>query len=225
VTTVAGTNALDAVVGAQFIVLADKAAPVGEWQDDAGVNLIARVAGLNQSAPIICAGGAQCGVVERAVRDLGIARTRIFGTAPEALRSAVAALTSLEAGCAATDVNLSVVGRPPHHIIVPWEDASIGGRRATSVLSPPAIARLDGRLGRLWPPGAMTMASAVAHALAAAVSSSTRSVGAFVSVSREHGTPGRVGMLPVILATHGVQSVISPLLSRRDQVRLETALT
>ena len=224
-TAVHGMRSIDAVVSAQFIVLADKAAQLVEWQADDAVSLIQRVTALNSSAPILCAGSAQHTVIERAVRDLGMARSRIFGTAPEALRSAIAAIAALEAGCAATDINLSVLGRPPHQIIVPWEGASIGGRQATSVLAPPAIVRLDGRLSRLWPPGPFALASAATHALSTAVSCTARSVTAFVSISGEEGTLGKVGMLPVQLARHGIVSVTTPELTRRDRVRLETALS
>ena len=226
VTAVTGTSMLDAVIGATFIVLADKAAgQSAEWRDDAAVGLVGRVAELNHTAPVVCAGAGQAAVIERAVRDLGLSRHRIFGTAPDALRSAIMALASLEAGCAATDISLSVLGRPPHQIIVPWEDASIAGRRATSALSPPALTRLDGRLSKLWPPGPLTLGSAAARAIVSALTRAPRSVSAFVSVTREEGSLGRVGMLPVVLSLRGVESVLTPALSTRDKVRLETALS
>jgi malate dehydrogenase len=224
-TAVGGTAAFEAVIGATFVVLADKAEPPGgEWQDDAAVNLVGRLAALNQTAPILCAGSHQALVIERSVRELGVAAHRIFGTAPDALRSAIVALTALEAGCAATDVSLAVVGRPPHQIIVPWEDASIAGRRATSVLSPPAITRLDGRLSRLWPPGPLTLASAAARAIASALAGRPRTISVFVSVTRGAGGLGRAGMLPVVLSPRGIDAVMTPTLSVRDQVRLETAI-
>jgi malate dehydrogenase len=225
-TAVKGRSDIDAVVGATFIVLADRAgSPSSEWHDDLGVGLVGRITALNQTAPILCAGVLQAMLIERAVRELGMPPHRIFGTAPDALRSAVMALASLEAGCAATDVSVSVVGRPPHQIIVPWEDASIGGRRATSVLSPPAITRLDGRLPKLWPPGPFTLASAAARAIESALARVPRAVSAFVSVTRAEGSLGRVGMLPVLLTARGVDAVMTPALSSRDQVRLETALS
>jgi malate/lactate dehydrogenase len=234
-TTITGTSALDVVVNASVIVLADpfdapesRLAPGrsagGEWQGDAALNLLRRVIALNQSAPIVCAGAQQAAVVERAARELRLSRTRVFGSAPEALRSAVMSLAALEAGCAATDVNLTVVGRPPQQIIVPWEDASIAGRRATSVLSPPALTRLDGRLPRLWPPGPLALGSAATRAITIALSRTARVISAFVAVSRDESLP-RVGMLPVTLNPRGVTAVVTTPLSSRDQVRLETALT
>ena len=230
-TSVIGTTSFDVVMSASIIVLADRAAgaPSGsaqgnDWQDDAAVGLLKRVIAMNQTAPLLCAGAQQASVVERATRELGVARSRIFGSAPEALRSAVMALTALEAGCAATDVNLTVVGRPPHQIIVPWEDASIAGRRATSVLTPPAITRLDARLAKLWPPGPLALGAAAARAIRIAFSRAPRVLSVFVAVSRDESLP-RVGMLPVTLTPRGIGAVVNTPLSTRDQVRLETALT
>jgi malate/lactate dehydrogenase len=217
-TAVDGATALDVVVDAQVIVLADPFAR--ELQDDAAVGLVRRVAALNQTAPILCAGAQHAPVVERAVRELGVSRTRIFGSAPEALGSAIISMTALEAGCAATDVSLTVVGRPPHHIIVPWEDASIAGRRATSVLPPPALTRLDARLSKLWPPGPLTLGAAAARAIRIVLSRTPRTISAFVCVTRDV-----VGMLPVTLTSRGIGAVVTTPLSARDQVRLETALS
>ena len=222
-TRVIGTDSLDVVHNATMIVLAD-AVKTGEWRDDAAVGLLGRVLAMNQSAPILCAGAQQALAIERAIRELGVARTRIFGSAPEALRAAVMSVTALEAGCAATDISLTVVGRPPQQIIVPWEDASIAGRRATSVLTPPALTRLDARLARLWPPGPLALGSAATRAIELAFTRTPRVISAFVAVSKDDSGLPRVGMLPVTLDPRGVGAVVNTPLSARDQVRLETAL-
>ena len=133
-------------------------------------------------------------------------------------------MTALEAGCAPSEISLTVVGRPPAHIIVPWEDAAIGGRRAADVLSPPALTRLDGRLPRLWPPGPITLAGAATRLIAAAFTGRADSVSAFVAVTRDEGDRGRVGMLPVTVGPQGLSHVLMPILSTRDRVRFETAL-
>jgi malate dehydrogenase len=225
-TVVTAASSLDAVIGASFIVIADRSAPLGgEWQDDVAVGLMTRIAHLNSTAPILCAGARQLTVVERSIRELGIAPFRILGSAPEALRAAVMTLAALEAGCAATDVSLTVVGRPPNQIIVPWEDASIAGRRATSVLSPPALTRLDARVSKLWPPGPLTLAAAAARTIRSAFTRTPRAISAFVSVARDGGALQPVGMLPVIVSARGVDAVLTPSLSTRDRVRLETALS
>ena len=223
-TQVEGTTDESVVVGADVVILADRFTNNAEWSDDAGVALVRRVVYLHPSAVVLCAGARQMDVIERGVREGGLSRQRLFGSAPEALRSAVISMTALEASCSPTEVSLTVVGRPPSEMIVPWEDASIGGRRATDVLSPPAIARLDARLSRLWPPGPMTLASAAARTLREAFTRGRRSLCAFVALTREEGTHGRVAMLPVMVAPTGVAAVVAPTLSTRDRVRLQTAL-
>ena len=223
-TFVQGTTDESAVVGADAIVIADRFAGNAEWHGDAGVALVRRLSHLNSSVMMLCAGASQLDVIERAVREGGIARERVLGSAPEALRSAVMSMTALEAGCAPGEVSLTVVGRPPGQVIIPWDDASISGRRASTVLSPPAITRLDARLPRLWPPGPLTLASAATRVLRLAATRGLLSVCAFVAVTREEGDRGRVAMLPVSLQSRGISAVLVPTLNVRDQVRLETVL-
>jgi len=223
-TDVAGGTDEAAVVGADAIVFADRAATGVEWQDDTGVALARRVAYLNHSALLLCAGARQLDLVERGIREGGIARHRLLGSAPEGFRSAVLSMTALEAGCSPTEISLTVVGRPAGQIIVPWEDASIGGQRATDVLPPPAITRLDARLARLWPPGPITLASAATRFLRAASTRGRQTLCAFVGVSRDEGGRARAGMLPVTLNAGGIATIVAPPLNARDRVRLDTAL-
>ncbi|MBA3270309.1 MAG: hypothetical protein H0T71_07320 [Acidobacteria bacterium] len=222
-TDVVGSTDETAVVGADAIVIADRTAGA-EWQDDAGAALVRRIAHLNHSAMILCAGARQLEVVERGVREGGIARRRLLGSAPEAFRSAVLSMTALEAGCSPGEISLTVLGRPVNHLIVPWDDASIGGRRATDVLPPPAITRLDTRLARLWPPGPLTLASAATRFLAAAATRGRATLCAFVAVPRDEGPAGRVAMLPVTMNRAGIATVLAPALNARDRARLDTAL-
>ena len=223
-THLTGTADESAVVGADAVVVADRAATGIEWQDDAGVALLRRITHLNSSAMIVCAGARQMSLVERAVREIGVARHQVLGSAPEGLRAAVISMAALEAGCSPNDVCLTVVGRPPAQVIVPWEDASIGGRRASDVLPPPAITRLDARLVRMWPPGPLTLASAATRLLSVAASRGRLSLSAFVAVSRDEGERGRVGMLPVLVQPGGIAAVLPTTLTTRDRVRLDTAL-
>jgi hypothetical protein len=224
-----GTDDPAVGVGADALVVADRVTPPSgasnnEWQGDAAVGLLQRLAQLNPRALLLCAGARQLEVVERGVRELGLARERLIGSAPEGLRAAIVSMTSLEAGCPPAEISLTVVGRPPGEIIVPWEDASIAGRRAANVLAPPAITRLDARLVRLWPPGPLTLASAATRLLCAAVKRSRQSFSAFVAVTRDEGDRGRVAMLPIVVAGSSVSAVLRPTLSTRDRVRLDTVL-
>ena len=223
-TAMAGTADLAAVVGAVAVVIADTAkAPITEWKDEAGLALVKRVAGLNQHAPIVCAGPSQGSLVEKSVTEAGLPRTRIFGSAPEALRSAVVALTALEAGAAPIDISLSVLGRPPQQIVVPWDEASIAGRTATQVLSAAQIQRLDARIARLWPPGPYALASATAKVVQASLTRSPRVHAALVTSTREEAKYGRAAMMPVTLQPSGIATFVAPALSTRDRVRFETA--
>ena len=224
-TTLSGTSDVAAVVGATLVVVADRAGqPGGDWQDEAGLALLQRVTGLNQVAPFLCAGSAQGGLIERGVNEAGIARTRLFGTAAEALRSAVTAITALEANAAPSDISLSVLGRPPRQVIVPWDEAAIGGRLVPKVLSAAQLARLDARVARLWPPGPYALASAATRMIHTALTRGPRLHMAIVAVTRDEGTPGRSAIMPVRLQPSGIAAIIAPALSSRDRVRYETSL-
>jgi malate dehydrogenase len=227
-TGVEGTGDESAVMTADAIVIADRAAShdahAEEWHGDRGVALVRRVVHFNQRGILLCAGARQMELVERGVREAGIKPQRLLGSAPEALRSAVVSMTALEGHCAPADVSVTVLGRPPGDIIVPWSEASIAGRSAVDVLNPPAIARLESRLARLWPPGPLTLASAATRMLVAAATRSRHQLSAFVTVASEAGSRSRTGMLPVAMTSTGVGAVLTPSLSARDRVRLETAL-
>ena len=224
-TAMSGTADLAAVVGAEFVIVADLAAqPVVEWKDEAGLAVIKRVAGLNQRAPIVCAGAAQSSLVERGVNELGISRMRLFGSAPEALRSAVIAIVALEANAAPSDISLSVLGRPPHQVIVPWDEAAIAGRPATGVLTAAQLARLDARIARLWPPGPYALGSAAARIVRTAMTRTPRVHAATVAVNRDEGSPGRSAMMPITLVPSGIATLVAPALSSRDRVRFETTM-
>lgn len=224
-TKMSGTADIAAVVGAVAVVVADSAVqPSIEWKDEGGLALIKRVAGLNQLAPIVCAGASQAGLVERGVNELGISRMRLFGSAPEALRSAIVAIVSLEAGAAPADISLSVLGRPSQQIIVPWDEAAIAGRSATEVLSAAQLARLDARIARLWPPAPYTLAGAATRLLKTALTRAPRVHAALVAVTRDEGTPGRSAMMPITLQPSGIATLVAPSLSSRDRVRFETTM-
>ena len=183
-----------------------------------------RVAGLNQLAPMIRAGTRQASLVEKSVNESGLSRLRVFGSAPEALRSAVVAITALEAGASPTDISLSVLGRPPQHVIVPWDEAAISGRSVTNVLSAAQLARLDARIARLWPPGPYALAGAAASVIRSALTRTPRVHAALVAVTRDEGLPGRSAMMPVTLQPSGIAALVAPALSARDRVRFETTM-
>lgn len=235
-TSLSGTSDVSAVVGAVAIVIADRPSSSrpqdlktsepweSEWHGEDGLALVTRAAGLNAVAPIVCSGAKQAALIENGVNELAVSRTRLFGSAPEALRAAVVSITALEAGAAPADISLSVLGRPPHNVIVPWDEGAIAGRSATSVLSAAQLARLDARVSRLWPPGPLALAGAAAAILRSALSRSPRVHAALVATTREDGAAGGSAMMPVTLLPSGISRMVAPVLSTRDRVRFETTL-
>jgi hypothetical protein len=106
---------------------------------------------------------------------------------------------------------------------VPWPSAAIGGQRATDVLDPPAILRLDARLARLWPPGPVTLAAAAGRVVAMALTGRPGGACLFAVPERTGDHPTRGAALPASFSPAGVRVTI-PTLSPRDQVRLDGAL-
>lgn len=223
-TEVLGSDDAAAVVGAAIVVVADRhGAPGLEWQGDDGLLFLARVRQLNPRALIVCAGPAQLDLVERFVVERGADRTRILGSAPEALRGAITALTSLAAGCTPREVSLTLLGRPPATAFVPWNDASIAGQRASEVLEPPEITRLDARLPMLWPPGPFSLGAAAAAVARLALTGSSGWPSVFVVPEAIPNAQVRGVVLPAVLGPQGVRRLLVPTLSTRDRVRLESA--
>ena len=190
-------------IGASAIIVADRHGPAGEWRGEEGLQLLARLRTLAPRALVVCAGCAQLDLVERAVLEQDADRRRLVASAPEALRSAIAALTSLEAGCSPGEVSLAVLGRPPGAAIVPWDEASIAGQRATEALTTPALARLDARLPRLWPLGPIVLASAATRVLRLALGGGPGSACVFGVPERSEEVPGRGAALPARFSAGG----------------------
>jgi hypothetical protein len=222
-TAVVGSADLAAVVGAAAVIVADRAAQGAEWSGEDGLQLLARVRALNPDALVVCAGASQLLLVERAIVEQSADRRRLFGSAPEALRTAVVALTSLEAGCSPRDVSLALLGRPPGGAFVPWTTAAIAGQRATDVLDPPAILRLDARLARMWPPGPVTLAAAAGRVVGMALTAGPGAASLFAVPERTGDHPTRGAALPASFSPAGVRVTI-PTLEPRDRVRLDGAL-
>jgi len=225
-TRLTGIADTSAASGADVIVIADRARG-GEWQGDDAVQMLRPLSGSSQSsaAPVIvCAGASHRDLVDRAVRDLRIARTRVFGSATDALTAAARALVALEGNTSARDVSLAVVGIPPQQCVILWEDATIAGLAATRVLSEPVRRRLENRIAALWPPGPYALAAAAVGAIAALSGQSRQITCCFVAPDTTAGARTRTGALPVRLGAAGVVEVVLPELSVVERVALENAM-
>lgn len=224
-TTLAGSDDETRVTGCGVCVLADRSGrPDTEWQGDAALALLGRLAGYLGDAPVVCAGATHETLLLPAVRELGIPRHRIIGSSAEAFASAVASLVAMEARCAPADVSLAVLGAPPDRFVVPWTEASVRGYALDRVLSQAQLARLEARVRRLWPPGPFVLGLAAARIVEALVTSSRRTFSVLSVLAGEFGVRGRVGALPTRLSPAGVAEVRVPQLNARERVQLETAL-
>lgn len=221
-TLVDGTADESAAVGARVVIVADRHGAAGAWSGDDGLRLMARLRALNPRAFVACASPAQHGVVERAVAELHADPALIAGTGPDALRGAMSALAALEAGVAPDDVTLTVVGRGPRDLFVPWEGASVGGTRASDVLAPPVLARLDRQAPFLWPPGPLSLGAAAARVSGLVLAQRPGLASLFV-VPRTEGDGAWRGVAMPATFEHGRLRPLWPVLAPRDRVRFETA--
>jgi len=219
---VAGAADIAAAAGASIVVIADRVNG-GEWSGDEGLSLLRRIS--SGSLPLVlCAGAGQREMIERGARELGLPRARLFGSAPEALVSAIRALVAVESNGSPRDVGLTALGLPPDHIVVPWEDATIAGVSAMKLLDQPTRRRLDARLAQLWPPGPLALAAAAAKTIGSVVGRSRQVVTAFVAPDDSAGRKMRAAALPARLGRAGLVSVDIPPLTPHDRVALETAI-
>lgn len=218
-TRVIGSGALAAAAGSAAIVIADQAGDQTEHSGENGLALLRRLAAIEERTPIICAGGAQRELIASAVGELHISPSRIIGSAPYALEAAVRALAGLAIDASGAEIALRIVGVPPHAAVVAWEEGSAFGQPIAAHLPPHAIAALNGRVPRLWPPGPYALASAATRVVEAIVSGSRRRFSCFVALSR-----GTVAAMPVELEEDGVRRVVEPALTRQERTRLENAI-
>lgn len=204
-------------------VAAPAAPPDRDEGNDPAWAWMERIFRLAGSAPIVCAGAAGGRLVARSVRELGICRTRVVGSAPEALIASLRAVIALEADVSPAQVAVQVVGALPAHPVVAWSSASIGGCPLDGRLSPPALARLRRRFDRLWPPGPYALASSAARVVeAVAAGASRRTFTCFVA-----GDSGGLASAPAVAVTlhrSGVGEVVVPHLSPAERVQLDNAL-
>ena len=221
-TQLSGSTELTAAAGASIVVIADRwRGP--EWQSEDGLQLLKRLTRLVPRAFVVCAGAAQRELVDRGVGEAHLSRSRIVGSAPEALTAAVRALVALECDASPSDVAVSVVGVPPGHTVVAWEDATLGGFALSRVLDEPSRRRLVARVAALWPPGPHALAAAATKVVERLLGRSRHLVCCFVAPEGV-GRRVRTAALPVRIGPSGVEAVVLPPLSVAEQVALDNAM-
>ena len=224
---VAGSADLAAVVGRR----SDRRSPTAtdpapsEWTGEDGLQLLARVRALNPRAPDRLRRRQPARRwSSAAVLEQGADRRRLVGSAPEALRAAVVALTSLEAGL-----------RPARRVADPDWPAS-RRRRSCRGPTPPSAASaappcsIRRRL-RASTPGCRgcgrrarwRWAAAAGRVVRLALVGGPGSACVFAVPDQAGEIPRRGAALPVSFWPDGLRVVV-PQLSTRDRVRLEGVL-
>lgn len=218
-TLITGADSLHAASGADVVALADPASGDGEHSGEAALALVRRLIDSGVACPIVFTGATQREALTRTITELHLPPSRVVGSAPLALESALRALAGVAADVSPVEISLSIVGVPPRHAVVAWEEATLSGQPLTSVLGAHDIAALTARLPRLWPPGPYALGSAGARVIEALSIGSRRRFSCFVDAGR-----ARVVAMPVELRAGGIWRVIEPALTRLERTALENAL-
>jgi malate dehydrogenase len=216
---VTGAESLHAAAGADVVVIADSAAGEGEYTGDVALALVRRLRAAGVTAPLVFAGASQREALKQTVTELHVPAAHAIGAAPLALESALRALCAVMADSSGVEVSLSVVGVPPKHAVIAWEEASVSGQPLTAAIPPHEIAALSARVTGLWPPGPYALGSATAQVVEALCNGSRRRHSCFVDIGR-----GRIVAMPVELGPEGVLRIIEPTLTRLERTALENAL-
>jgi malate dehydrogenase len=218
-TRVSASSSLLSAAGADAIVIADPASGKGEHEGEAGLALLRQLAAVETRSPLVFAGAAQRPLMQRAITELHMRESRLIGSAPLALESALRALAGLALDGSGVEVTLRVVGVPPKGAVIAWEEATAFGQPIAAELPPHILSGISARVPSLWPPGPYALGSAAARVVEAIVSGGRGRYSCFVSVGR-----GRVAAMPVSLSQDGVRQVHEPVLTRQERTQLDTGI-
>jgi malate dehydrogenase len=222
-TRLSGSTDWATAAGADVIVIADRAGG-GEWSGEDGLQMLRQLAGTTRTAVLLCAGASQRELIDRGVREVRVPRSRLLGSAPEALAGGARAMVALATNASPRDVALSVLGVPPAHTVIPWEDATVAGFALTRLIDDPSRRRIAGRVAALWPPGPYALATAAALVTDAIAGRTRRIASCFIAPDVSAGVRSRTAAMPVRLGPAGIVQVIAPSLSVVEKVALENAM-
>jgi malate dehydrogenase len=217
-TLVSAQETILAAAGADVIVLADSVAGV-EHAGETGLATVRHLVAAGAAGPIVFAGAAQRQLMSRCATELHLPPARLIGSAPMALASALRALSAVVLDGSAVEISLTVVGVPPSHTVVAWQEATVSGQPLPGVMAAHEIALLSARINGLWPPGPYALASAAARVAEALCSGSRRHYSCFVDLGR-----GRIAAMPVELKRGGLGRILEPVLTSQERTAFENAL-
>jgi malate dehydrogenase len=220
---VIAAHARHSAAGAAAIVIADSGETGAEHTGEGGLALVREIVAFESAAPLVFAGGTQRELIGRVVAELHVPRFRVLGSAPEALKSALRALAGVAMDGSGVDVQLQVVGAPPAHAVVGWEEATASGVPLRTRLAPHVLAALAARIPTLWPPGPFALASAAARVVEAIVDGGRRPFSCFAALDAGSAR-NAVAAVPVDVGRTGIVHVHEPALTRQEQTHFETAV-
>jgi malate dehydrogenase len=221
---VTGATSLAAAAGAGAIVFADFAAG-GEIGGETGLATVRQITRLDASAPLLFACGGQRELMQRAAGELHIAASRLVGSAPLALESAVRALAAAMLDASPADLAIGVAGVPPRAAVIGWDAATAFNQPIGTVLRAHEIASISSRLPALWPPSPYTLAAAGARVAEALVNGSRRRYTCFAAIDLAGVGRGRIAAVPVEIVRGGVGRTLEPALSRHERTAFENGLS
>ena len=178
---------------------------------------------IGDSTPMVCAGIGQRELIARAVIELQVPPSRIIGSAPTALESALRALVAVAMDGSGAEISLRLVGVPPRSAVVAWEESAVAGQPLSRELPAHVIAGLNARIPVLWPPGPYALGAACARTVDAIAAGSRRRFTCFVAMD---AGPLRAAVtaMPVELNREGVRRILQPALTRQERTLLENAI-
>ena len=212
-----------AAAGADVIVLADSVVS-GEIAGEAGLALLRQVARLDTTAPLLFAGGLQRELMARAVDELRVSPSRLLGSAPFALESAVTAVTAALLDISPQDLSIGIAGVPPRDTVIGWEAATAFHQPIANTLAAHHMSAISSRLPALWPPAPYTLASAAARVAEALVLGSRRRFTCFAALDVTDVGRNVIAAVPVEIKKGGVARTLAPALSRHERTAFENGL-
>lgn len=218
---VTGHTAFDAAGGASVVAIADRF-DGAEWEGDAGLTMLAGLLPTIGEAPLVFTGAKQLWLMEAAHRELKVPVSRMAGSAPMALESALRALTALAIDGSPNDISMRAYGRPPDRIVIAWTSATAAGSALEHVLPAHQRFAIADRAKGLWPPGPTALGSAAARIAEAFVNGSRRQL--TCAVVSDTPPRGIAAAMPVQIGRGRILKVNRPALSTREQVELDTAI-
>lgn len=209
--------------GADAIVFADLVS-TGEIAGESGLALVKRVTAVESSAPLLFAGGGQRELMSRCAGELHVRSSRLLGSAPLALESAVRACAAALIDASPVDVSLAIAGVPPADGVIGWDAATAFNQPIERVLPPHQMAALSGRLPGLWPPSAFTLGSAAARVAEALALGARRRYTCFAAIDAAGIGRNLVTAVPVEIIRGGIGKTLEPALSRHERTLFERGL-